>query len=147
MNIKRIFTIILVLLSVTLLASIASADGGAKNNFYIGLWEGVDPNDGSRRTISITDNDRDGIYDLVQYDTFWTLCGDDQAVAEGTGTVGSDGVLHWSGTLTCFSTGADPLEFSVDYIPVKHSGLLIEQAVGIPLEAPNLHRVSNNRTD
>ena len=86
----RLFTLLLVLLSVVLLASIVSADEGSKgrNAYFVGLWEGVDPNDGSRRTVSISDNDRDGVYELIQYDTFWTLCGDDRAVATGTATVG-----------------------------------------------------------
>ncbi len=143
---KRLLTLLLVLFSVVLLASIVSADGGGggRNAYFIGLWEGVDPNDGSRRTVSISDNDRDGVFELIQYDTFWTLCGHGLAIATGTATVGANGVLNWSGTLKC--DPSDPgFPFSVDYSPVRHSDVLLEQPVGIPLLPDNLHRVSTSK--
>jgi hypothetical protein len=142
---KRLLTLLLVLFSVVLLASVVSADGGgSRNSYFIGLWEGVDTNDGSRRTVSISDNDRDGVFELIQYDTFWTLCGDDKAIASGTGTVDANGILNWSGTLTCITTGTT-ISFSVDYSPVRHSDILVEQPVGIPLLPGNLHRVSTSK--
>lgn len=143
---KRILIVLMVLITaVSLAASFASAKEvqEQRNPALIGLWEGIDPNDGSLRSVSITDNDRDGVYELLQYDTFWTLCGDGRALAEGSGTVGTDGVLIWSGTLTCFTSGST-VDFSVSYEPVRHSDLLIEQAIGIPLLPSNLHRVSSH---
>ncbi len=144
---KRLLALMLVLLSVTLLVSIASANDGNKGrkSYFIGLWEGVDPNDGSRRTISISDNDGDGVFDLTQYDTFWTLCGSDRGISKGTGTIGPDGILSWAGTLECLETGA-VVAFEVDYEPVRLSGILVEQiTVGPPLEPALLHRVSTNQ--
>lgn len=139
---KRFSIIILVLLSAVFLVSMASADGGGSHPNYVGLWEGVDPNDGSRRTISISDNDRDGVYDLLQYDTYWSLCGDDSAVTAGTATLGNDGILHFQGSLTCRSTGATIPSFAVDYELVRFSNTLIETPVGVPLAPATLHQVS-----
>lgn len=140
---KRLFIFLSVVVSIILFVSMASADdAGARNDsFFIGLWEGVDPNDGSRRTVSISDNDRNGVFELTQYDTFWSLCGDDRGVAEGTATVGPDGTLNWEGTITCFTDGTGA-SFSVDYVPVRHSDILIESPVGLPLLPDKLHRVS-----
>ncbi|WP_420644701.1 hypothetical protein [Candidatus Leptofilum sp.] len=119
-----------------------SADSGGSGNYFVGLWEGVDPNDGSRRTVSISDNDRDGVYDLYQYDTFWTLCGDDKGVTAGSATVGAGGVLHFTGTLTCLSTGTS-VPFSVDYEAFLFSNTLVEIPLGVPLAPATLHRTSS----
>ena len=138
---KRLFVVLFVLLSAVFLVSMVSADSGSRA-YFVGLWEGVDPNDGSRRTVSISDNDRDGVYDLSQYDTFWTLCGDDRGVTAGSATLGADGLLHFSGTLTCLSTGT-VVPFTVDYEPVRHSNTLVEIPVGVPLAPDTLHRISS----
>ncbi len=119
----------------------AASSGGGNETYFIGLWEGVDLNDGSRRTVSISDNDRDGVYDLAQYDTFWTLCGDDRGVTAGSATLGSDGLLHFQGTLTCLSNGTT-VPFTVDYQAVRHSDILVEIPVGVPLSPDTLHRIS-----
>jgi hypothetical protein len=90
---RRYFVFLLVIASAILFVSMVNAAGGGGNDsYFIGLWEGVDLNDGSRRTVSVSDNDRDGVYDLSQYDTFWTLCGDDRGVTAGSATLGSDKV-------------------------------------------------------
>ena len=139
---KRFLLITLVLLSGIFLVSIVSADGGSNPNF-VGLWEGVDPNDGSRRTVSISDNDRDGVYDLQQYDTFWSLCGDDSGVVSGSATLGSDGILHFQGSLTCRSNGVTIPSFAVDYDLVQFSNTLVEIPLGIPLAPATLHQTSS----
>jgi hypothetical protein len=141
---KRFSIIILVLLSAIFLVSMVSADGGGGGSHqnFVGLWEGVDPNDGSRRTVSISDNDRDGVYDVFQFDTYWSLCGDDSAVTTGSATLGNDGILHFQGSLTCRSTGASIPSFAVDYQLVRPSNTLIESPIGVPLAPATLHQVS-----
>lgn len=140
---KRYFVFLLVIVLAILFVSMVNAagNGGGNDSYFIGLWEGVDLNDGSRRTVSISDNDRDGVYDLAQYDTFWTLCGDDRGVTAGSATLGSDGLLHFQGTLTCLSSGLT-VPFTVDYQAVRHSDILVEIPVGVPLSPDTLHRVS-----
>ncbi len=139
---KRFSIIVLVFVGAIFLASLVSADEGSNPNF-VGLWEGVDPNDGSRRTVSISDNDRDGVYDLLQYDTYWSLCGDDSAVTTGAATLGSDGILHFQGSLTCRSTGATIPSFAVDYELVPFSNTLKEIPIGVPLTPATLHQTSS----
>ena len=39
---------------------------------FIGLWEGVDPNDGGHQILSITDNE-DGTLELLLHDTTYSL--------------------------------------------------------------------------
>jgi hypothetical protein len=119
-----------------------SADSGGSGNYFVGLWEGVDVNDGSRRTVSISDNDRDSVFELSQYDTFWSLCGDDRGVTAGSATLGADGRLHFVGTLTCLST-AQTVPFTVDYQAFRFSDTLLEIPLGVPLQPDTLHRVSS----
>lgn len=138
---KRFSIIVIVLLAAVFLVSMVSADSGGSARYFVGLWEGVDPNDGSRRTVSISDNDRDGVYDVAQYDTFWTLCGDDRGLAIGTAVVGSGGVLNFTGSLTCLTSGTT-VPFNVDYEAVRHSDILVEIPLGVPLEPATLHRTS-----
>ncbi len=150
---KRLIALLLVLLSFIMLVTAASAGDGSDddekdNAYFVGLWEGVDPNDGSRRMISISDNDGDGVFELVQYDTFWTLCGNDiRGIAQGSGTVNNTGNLEWAGTLTCFDDPMKQVDFRVDYEPVEQSDILVERAVGLPLAPDILHRVSTRGDD
>ncbi|HSE83522.1 MAG TPA: hypothetical protein VLB01_03130, partial [Thermodesulfobacteriota bacterium] len=59
---------------------------------YLGLWEGVDPNDGGHQIPSITDNG-DGTVRLLLHDTTYTLCPTDKGVSEGIGIIQQDGTL------------------------------------------------------
>lgn len=138
---KRFSVLVVLALASIFLVSMVSADGGGSGNYFVGLWEGVDPNDGSRRTVSVSDNDRDGVYDVYQYDTFWSLCGDDKGVTAGSATV-SSGVLHFEGTLTCLTTGTT-VPFSVDYEAYRFSDTLVEIPIGVPLSPATLHRTSS----
>ena len=139
---KRISIIVLILLTAVSLASLVSADGDNSNGYFIGLWEGMDINDGSLRTISITDNERDGVYAVSIYDTYWSLCGENRGAYHGTGTVGSDGWLHVNGTLNCHPSGTST-SLAIAYRPVRFSDTLIEEPGNEFLESGNLHRISN----
>ena len=123
---KRFSIIVLVLLSVVFLVSMVSADSGG-NASFVGLWQGIDINDGSLRTISINDNDRDGVYDVFHHDTFWLICGDDSGFFSGFGTVGSNGKLNVEGNLICSSSGFSTV-VSIDYEFNRFSDTLEERA-------------------
>ncbi|WP_027158290.1 hypothetical protein [Methylobacter luteus] len=74
-------------------------------NSFIGLWEAVDPRDGSHLILSITSND-DGTVKLLVYDTFWTLCNGDRGIAQGTSEVSAEQSLKSDDyAITCFETG------------------------------------------
>ncbi|HKH20103.1 MAG TPA: hypothetical protein VKB53_04235 [Gammaproteobacteria bacterium] len=71
---------------------------------FVGLWEGVDPNDGGHQILSIADNG-DGTVKLLLHDTTFTLCPTDEGVSEGTGIVQSNDDLKSADfTLTCLAT-------------------------------------------
>jgi hypothetical protein len=141
---KRFSIIVLVLLAAVFLVSMVSADGGSTNAYFTGLWEGIDVNDGSLRTISISDNNRDGYYDVLLYDTYWSLCGDERGAYNGFGTVGSNGKLFVQGTLFCLSSGTS-VSLSVSYDPIRFSDTLIENPGNEFLEPGTLHRISSSR--
>ena len=108
---------------------------------FLGLWEGVDVNDGSRRTVSITDQNRDGVLEVASRDTFWTLCDGDRGLELATGDVGYDGVLTTSGTVTCFEDGSE-LEVMQTYELSRRERTLFATPLGTGLMPVTLHRVS-----
>ena len=114
---------------------------GGQDKRFLGLWEGVDPNDGSRRTISITDNDDDGELEVAARDTFWSLCDGDRGIELATGTI-VDGVLVTLGTVQCFDTGVK-ITIEKTYELNKKQNTLLATPLGTGLVAPTLHRVSN----
>jgi hypothetical protein len=72
---------------------------------FVGLWEAVDPDDGSHQILSITDNE-DGTVNLHLYDTYFTLCNGGRAIGQGTGEVSVNRSLASDDfTVTCFETG------------------------------------------
>ncbi|TAL39293.1 MAG: hypothetical protein EPN89_20370 [Methylovulum sp.] len=54
-------------------------------NPFIGLWEGVDPDDGGHQVLSISDNRQGGV-NLLLHDTYFTLCNGGRGVSSGSGT-------------------------------------------------------------
>ena len=133
-------TAFLAAVSLALLA--ATADGGRKApRRFLGLWEGVDVNDGSRRTISITDRNRDGVLEVAARDTFWTLCDGDRGLELATGGVRNDGVLATQGVVTCFEDGTE-IDVMQTYELSRRDRTLLATAVGTGLLPATLHRVS-----
>ena len=137
---KRVF---LPVVLVALIGSTAAGteQGNASNRRFLGLWEGVDINDGSKRTISITDRDSDGTLEVASRDTFWTLCDGDRGLELATGNVRPDGVLETAGLVTCF-TGAPMVPVQQTYEFSRREDTLLATADGTPLMAITLHRVS-----
>lgn len=79
----------LFIMTITLLALAAPVAGRADSGNikpFVGLWEAVDPEDGSHQILSITDN-ADGTAKLRLYDTYFTLCNGGRAIGEGTASV------------------------------------------------------------
>ncbi|WAK00929.1 hypothetical protein [Methylobacter sp. YRD-M1] len=86
--------------------SLISRAGGGTANEFVGLWEAVDPEDGSHLMLSITNNN-DGTVKLLVYDTFWSRCnGSSRGIAQGTGEISAEQSLKVDDyTVTCFETG------------------------------------------
>jgi hypothetical protein len=132
---------ILVALSAALLCTGAPAAerGAAGTRPFVGLWEGVDPGDGSLTQRAIT-CDRDGRCEVLGSDSFFRLCDGTQGILEGTGSV-RDGVLAVPGfTLTC----ANGARVSVDtaFTPDRRNGTLVEQTANPNIAAITFHRLS-----
>jgi hypothetical protein len=52
----------------------ADAQSVADRQAFLGIWEGVDPLDGSTVMASITDVRNDGVLEMVQTESFFTYC-------------------------------------------------------------------------
>ena len=77
--------------------------------FFIGLWEGIDPADGSEVLVSISDNNDDGELELLWHENRWFSCnGSDNAVLTATGGTVEDDVLSFeTAIISCFDTNTD----------------------------------------
>ncbi len=89
------------------LAGQANSQNAANGRFFIGFWEGIDPLDGSTVQLSISDNDRDGVFDIIRREGFYTSCFTAQntkgrGVEIGTGTLVEQGVIEFVADQTCF---------------------------------------------
>ncbi len=89
------------------LAGQANSQNAANGRFFIGFWEGIDPLDGSTVQLSISDNDRDGVFDYIFCEGFFTSCFTAQntkgrGVVIGTGTLVEPGVIEVVADQTCF---------------------------------------------
>ena len=82
---------------------------------------------------------------VVKFDGCYHGHADTLLVAAGSGvaTLGSDGILHFQGSLTCRSTGATIPSFAVDYELVPFSNTLKEIPIGVPLAPATLHQTSS----
>jgi hypothetical protein len=87
---------------------------------FLGFWEGVDPLDGSTVQVSISDIEGDGILELVNAESFWTVCfelGNNYSLGRGLitgqGSVVGNGVLEVETTLTCIDDDNNPAPPSV----------------------------------
>lgn len=91
----------------------------------VGLWEGIDPDDGGNHLRSITRNEN-GTLSLIGSSTYFTMCdGTDRGVIIGTGVV-ENGVLKAKETLTCYNNGQTIKGLEADYVPDEENGTLTE---------------------
>ena len=118
-----------------------SADGPrSRAADFIGLWAGVDLDDGSFTQRAIT-CEEDGTCQVLGSDQFFSFCPDSEGrgLLEGTGTI-EQGVLSLPEfTLTCAdgTSVGFPTIFSLD----RRNGTLIEDTDGPPA-AITFHRLS-----
>lgn len=142
---KRVLGVLFItIVSMTMLAASGIRSRNA-NRHFLGLWEGVDVNDGSKRSISITDRDRDGIFEVAARDTYWTLCQGDRGLEAAMGSIRYDGVLETEGLVTCWdeSGGIETqVKVTQEYQYSRRANTLYATAVGTGLIPITLHRVS-----
>jgi len=142
---RRVLSVLCIMaVSAAMLAASGSRDRRA-NRHFLGLWEGVDVNDGSKRSISVTDHDGDGILEVAARDTYWTLCQGDRGLEDAVGSVRYDGVLETEGLVTCWDESGDietQVKVTQEYQYSRRANTLYATAVGTGLIPITLHRVS-----
>ena len=142
------FYIFLAALSLIAVLQLACTDSNSEDNeadrFFLGLWEGNDPLDGSTVLVSFTNLDKDDTIELAWTEALFSLCDGGPGLNTGIGTVGEDGILLADLMLTCLNT-EETFEGSGAYEPVKEDGIIIATSPANPeLPAIVLHKVSNN---
>ena len=125
------------------LTQFASASGGENRNF-LGVWEGIDPGDGSAQRIVISGGE-DGEFTLLWYETFWTVCDGRRAILQGTGELDPDDkdVLIIDIVISCFAPDEDVVDDDpVTFQLVRKHMLLATADSGAFVDLP-FFRVSN----
>ncbi len=95
------------------LSGVAVADAGNNAGFFIGLWQGIDTEDGSRLLLSVDDIDRDGTLTVRLSDTFFSGCvaagySGSPGLADGPATAQRT-TLSWKFSLKCYDPGFNGL--------------------------------------
>ena len=145
---RRLFIISIVVFSI-ILASTVQAGGLFPKLYFVGLWQGVDNNDGSEAQRSITLN-RDGTFNIIGQEPYTSGCKGERGMVTGTGVL-EDGVIFSDDfTLTCFVVieppdPPGPFTVQTEYIPDKLNGTLIEQTIckTCDFEPTIFHKISN----
>ncbi len=146
---KQFLIIIIVVSAMAALSVIftqtASSDGkhnskcGVGSKFFIGLWGGVDPNDGSEVLASISDNDNDGRLELLWHESRWFLCdGSDNAVFIATGGTVQDGALSFETAITTCFEGDEIVDPSYSIEANRKADTILDGDI-------ILHRISSRR--
>ena len=88
---RRWIAISIVVFSI-ILASTVQAGGLFQKLYFIGLWQGVDNNDGSEAQRAITLNS-DGTFNIIGQEPYTNGCGGDRGLVTGTGVL-EGGVIN-----------------------------------------------------
>ena len=125
---------------VLFLGPMATAASSQQSRSFLGLWQGIDPDDGSGVLYSFSDNDRDGVIEIIGRETFFTVCNGD-GVIKGTGVVESEGRLVAQLVVTC-RPGPTKVAVTMTFqlIPRDDVLILVPAAAISPI---TLHRVSH----
>lgn len=136
---KNLLLIILAI-SPLLLGSAANATGNTGSRSFIGLWEAVDPSDGSLTQRSIN-CDRDGNCSILGSDSFWVVCGSPRGILRGAGFLNGGELRVPEFTLTCTEDQRD-LVVDTTFIPDRRNRTLREEHVNPNIPTIIFHRTS-----
>jgi hypothetical protein len=137
---KRSFTTAIVIFLV-ILASTVHAGELYKKLYFVGLWEGIDDNDGSEAQRSITLNS-DGTFKIIGQETNIIGC-NGRGMLTGTGVLEDGIIIVNEYKITCHDDPpSGPFYFIATYKPNKLNGTLIEDCPGSDFLPMNLHKIS-----
>lgn len=136
-------TVIFLIISICF-TPLAGAKMVKQGTGFIGLWQGVDPLDGSEVFRSIT-LDENGNFNIIGSETYFSGCGSDRGIVEATGYL-ENGVLKTSVyTLTCYEIDKT-ISVDAEYVRDKENGTLTEVIGGdFPPPPVILHRISTKK--
>ena len=123
MNIRIVILFISTLSTVVVPQNALSNDHSLRR--FIGLWQAVDPDDGSLSTISIIKLSNDTVH-LLYNDTYFYLCNGGRGLGVGNGTRSGRNAIEFSGiTYTCEDKKIPPVNIPASFT-LDTSGALIE---------------------
>jgi hypothetical protein len=126
---------------VLLFVPVAMAGEDGSSRFFLGLWEGIDPSDGSGVLYSLSDIDRDGVIEIIGRETFFTTC-NGEGVVTGKGTAKQGSLLVAEVLLKCRSGPEFPAPATFEAIK-REDVLIFVVPANDPAALPSiLHRVS-----
>ena len=132
---KRIFVMLIVVFFM-ILTSIVSAGPLDKGFKFTGLWQGVDPLDGSEVLRSIVKNDA-GTFDIIGSETYFTGCDGGRGKVTATAELEAGILVSNDLILECYDLPVyDPVP--MNYIPDRSNDTLTEMTVPPVI----LHRIS-----
>ena len=138
---KRLLIMFIIVFSI-IFASSVNAGGLFKGLYFIGLWQGTDPFDGSEVLRSITKNS-DGSFDIIGSEPYTSGCDGERGKITATGVLEAGVIVSSDFTLTCYN-GLGPFTGSVlEYAPDRFNRTLLEVYQGEAEFPPViLHRIS-----
>lgn len=139
---KKVKLAVFLILIAIIAVPFATADSGKRHNkkFFIGLWQGIDPLDGSEALRSIT-IDEDGKFQIIGYESYYNGCGSDRGIVKATGNLDNGVLVTDYFSLECYESGIIYDGIFVEYIRDKKNGTLIE-SIGGGFPPVILHRVN-----
>ena len=116
----------------------SNVNAGSHGRYFTGLWQGIDPNDGSESLRSIVKND-EGTFDIIGTESYFSACNGPSGVVIGTGEL-EDGDILCTITIECIG-GPTFEDIEQRYVPDRLNKTLLEVSTsGYPTII--LHRIS-----
>ena len=138
---RRLFIISIVVFSI-ILASTVQAGGLFPKLYFVGLWQGVDINDGSEAQRSITLNS-DGTFNIIGQEPYTSGCEGERGMVTATGVLEGGVIITDNFMLICFNDNGPFGPGEATYTPDKLNGTLIEGFPDSIFSPMSLHKISN----
>ncbi len=108
------------------------------NPSFLGVWESIDPEDGSGQTMLISGGEN-SVFSLYLRETYWTVCDGRRGILAGLGEHGPDDkeILVFDVVTSCFDPDEDVSEFTLTF-ELAGKDILLRG-----VETPPFFRISN----
>ena len=114
-----------------------------KKLYFIGLWEGIDGNDGSEAQRSITLNN-DGTFSIIGQEPITSGCLGERGYVTGTGVLQDGVIVSYDFALFCYNGEGPFVNMYATYTADKLNRTLIEDFPNaVQFEPMIMHKISN----